>query len=172
MEATLKRLSRPKELERICNKAMAEDPAERYPGARALADEIDHWLRERQMPADRLRFSAAIGGGVGMAAAALILIGLRPALFSASALTASVPGVGLAAAMATDSTTSIDLIGNEETHLYHRSDCILAQSVETRNRHTFADIAQANREGFRPCARCDPQPSGSPPVKPHTRPDE
>ena len=36
----------PPGLEAICLKAMAVKPEERYPWARALADEIEHWLAD------------------------------------------------------------------------------------------------------------------------------
>lgn len=37
----------PKPLEAICSKAMRFEPAERYPTARALADDVDHWLADQ-----------------------------------------------------------------------------------------------------------------------------
>ena len=44
----------PAALERICAKAMAPNPAARHATARALADELDHWLLAQQRPRARI----------------------------------------------------------------------------------------------------------------------
>ena len=41
----------PRPLEAICLKAMATDPADRYLGARALADDLEHWLADEPISA-------------------------------------------------------------------------------------------------------------------------
>lgn len=41
----------PRGLEAICLKAMAHDPAQRYPSARALADDVEHWLADEPVSA-------------------------------------------------------------------------------------------------------------------------
>ena len=56
------RTSIPAALHRICIKAMAVDPAARYPRARVLADELDHWLRRQQTSDRRLWFTADLPG--------------------------------------------------------------------------------------------------------------
>src|SRR5207237_2807975 len=38
-------------LDAICRKAMALIPADRYPSARALADDIEHWLADEPIAA-------------------------------------------------------------------------------------------------------------------------
>ena len=44
----------PEEVDRICHKAMAHDPGQRYPDAQALVRDLDRWLhRPAAPPADR-----------------------------------------------------------------------------------------------------------------------
>ena len=45
--------SLPAALEAICLRAMALKPADRYPSARALADDIEHWLADERVAAYR-----------------------------------------------------------------------------------------------------------------------
>ena len=40
-------------LEAVCTRAMALDPRDRYPSARALADEVEHWLADEPVAAYR-----------------------------------------------------------------------------------------------------------------------
>src|SRR5690606_18008963 len=41
----------PKPLEAICQKAMAQDPAQRYPNVRALSEDLKHWLADEPVKA-------------------------------------------------------------------------------------------------------------------------
>ena len=41
----------PPALEAICLKAMALEPEDRYPSARALADDLEHWLADQPVSA-------------------------------------------------------------------------------------------------------------------------
>jgi tetratricopeptide (TPR) repeat protein/tRNA A-37 threonylcarbamoyl transferase component Bud32 len=41
----------PRALEAVCLKAMAQEPEDRYPSARALADDIEHWLADEPVTA-------------------------------------------------------------------------------------------------------------------------
>jgi eukaryotic-like serine/threonine-protein kinase len=70
----------PPELDRICLKALASDPAQRYSNARLLADDLNAWLR-RQQGATRLSHSL-VRTVLGIAAALLLLlliVGLKAA---------------------------------------------------------------------------------------------
>jgi serine/threonine protein kinase/predicted Zn-dependent protease len=51
----------PPALEAICLKAMALKPEERYPSARALADDIEHWLADEPTTAYREPWTARLG---------------------------------------------------------------------------------------------------------------
>jgi len=70
------------EIERICLKALAKNPEERYPTAEALAKDLAHWLETKGAGADperekpRRRFRIAINLGIAAAVLAVILFGL------------------------------------------------------------------------------------------------
>jgi serine/threonine-protein kinase len=80
-------------LESICLKAMALDPARRYPSASALSEEIEHWLADepvvahREPAAARLRrwgrrHRPLVAGGAGMLIAAVIALATGTVLLS------------------------------------------------------------------------------------------
>jgi serine/threonine protein kinase len=62
-------------LDQICRKALAPDPAQRHPNARALAEDLDAWLRTQQVGT---RLSQPLVSIVlGIAAALLLMVGVR-----------------------------------------------------------------------------------------------
>ena len=65
----------PPALDRICLKALASDPAQRYSHARLLADDLHAWLR-RQQGATRLSHTL-VRTVLGIAAALLLIVGKR-----------------------------------------------------------------------------------------------
>jgi hypothetical protein len=71
-------------LENICLKAIAKDPAERYPTAKALSDDLTRWLGgedvEADVPQRRRRRRLLTGLAVGVSAA--LLLGLGAALLA------------------------------------------------------------------------------------------
>jgi serine/threonine protein kinase len=71
-------------LENVCLKAIAKDTRERYPTAKALADDLTRWLGGEEVLADlpglRRRRKKIIGASI--AAAAILLIAAAVALFS------------------------------------------------------------------------------------------
>lgn len=73
----------PQALEAVCRKAMATEPADRYPSARALADDLERWLDDRPVSVDResvatrtLRWARhhqpIVAGSLALLAAALV----------------------------------------------------------------------------------------------------
>jgi serine/threonine-protein kinase len=63
-------------LENVCLKAIAKDPRERYPTAKALADDLTRWLGGEEVEADlpqRRRRRKMLVGGASIAAAALVV---------------------------------------------------------------------------------------------------
>jgi serine/threonine protein kinase len=50
----------PRSLARICSKALEFHPVDRYHDARALADDLDHWLERRRATLARLWLAAAL----------------------------------------------------------------------------------------------------------------
>ena len=59
----------PPALEAVCLKAMALRPEDRYASARALADDVEHWLADEPVSAYREPLAGAAGplgrGGTG-----------------------------------------------------------------------------------------------------------
>jgi len=66
-------LSIPEALDRICTKAMATNPGSRHATARALADDLDRWLKVQEGPS-AWRSLPSIPVFAGVAALALVLI--------------------------------------------------------------------------------------------------
>jgi serine/threonine-protein kinase len=73
----------PRGLEAVCLKAMALRPAQRYPSARALAEEVEHWLADEPVAALRepmltrlarwgRRHKTGVAAGVALLAAAVV----------------------------------------------------------------------------------------------------
>jgi serine/threonine protein kinase len=148
-------------LDRICRRAIAQDPRDRYPSARALADDLDLWLLAHR--GGKVRLSFAITTVIlGLAAALLLVIAVRttlvpwrenPRLDTAQAVAPQRPLVAPAA---------VQLIGNVRKGLYHLSTCIDTQNMSEHNRLVLKDAAQAAAQGLRPCGHCHPPVSPAP----------
>jgi eukaryotic-like serine/threonine-protein kinase len=169
--AAAARTSIPAALHRICIKAMAVDPAARYPRARVLADELDQWLRRRQTSGGRPWFTR-IYLAIGLAAPLLMMIvALTPrvpwtARKESSAGSSQGHPAGIAAPPPTTAPaeeSQVRLIGNLETRLYHRAHCVSVHAMAERNRYTLDSASQAAREGFRACDKCHPPVFKPPP---------
>jgi hypothetical protein len=78
----------PTELERICLKALAADPAQRYQNARALVRDLDRWIKLRN-GSTGVSFPVATMI-IGIAGCLLLAVGLKFALESGPAPTAHV----------------------------------------------------------------------------------
>ena len=103
----------PRSLDRICRRAMAPDPADRYPDARSLLDDLDRWLRRREAPASLVRWAAFLLLPVAALIAGLALRADRPAGRDGPETPAAVEGEGSAGPIA----AGID------GRVFHRSLC-------------------------------------------------
>jgi hypothetical protein len=171
----------PVELDRMCTRAMNPVPGDRYPTARALADELERWLRHHQAP--RSRFPFAITGMAVSLVAALALVLVLGSPFVGTGWNAGLtdaagapdpdrPGDHLgtepgpagrdrgpvvpAPGPARGSVNPLELVGNRETRLYHRANCRLVAAMSGRNRQPLSGPRQAKAEAFRPCKQCRP----------------
>ena len=175
----------PPELGRICTKAMSAVPADRYPTARALADELDQWLRHQQRPPSRVGLVTTYAV-IGLVAALALGLAIGSQLAGTSwfrwprspAVGPVLPGdrggttpeptsgnrarVLPAPGSPTGSASSLDLVGNSQTHLYHRATCRQVQVMSAEHRQPLASPRQARAQGYQPCKLC--RPPSDPPV--------
>jgi eukaryotic-like serine/threonine-protein kinase len=174
----------PPALDRICVRAIASDPRNRYPSARALADDLDAWLS--RLHSGRVRLSSTITMIILGVAAALILasgVGLfllswsdgarftglqgllaatgpaspRPLHLLADAGPAGPAGeMGPAALSSTSPDLSNEgpLIGSRNSKHYHRTTCSYVQSISPGNRIELKNFAEAGDLGLKPCGYC------------------
>ncbi len=163
----------PAALDRICMRAIAQDPRDRYASARALADDLDQWLVQHRGAKIRLSFPITTII-LGLAASLLMVIGIRAALApwndaTRAAASARPAGDALPAAIAApssdqprsllDTPASVQLIGNPSKGRYHLATCKTIQSMSPSNRLALRDADEALAAGLQPCAVCRP-PAG------------
>jgi eukaryotic-like serine/threonine-protein kinase len=162
----------PAALDRICMRAIAQDPRDRYASARALADDLDQWLLQHRGGKIRLSFSVTTII-LGLAAALLLVIGIRAVLApwndgtrsAASDNQAGSASPAAGAARSSDSDqprpllsgpSSVQLIGNPSKGRYHLSTCPDIQSMNPSNKVVLRDADAARAAGLQPCAHCRP----------------
>jgi eukaryotic-like serine/threonine-protein kinase len=172
----------PPTLDRVCAKAMANDPAARHPTARALADELDLWLEGQAQFRSSLPRSYVFGGAA-VAVLILFCLGIGSALLigkfqhprQADSLEIARTVVGLvdssapsagqrvtpehppkdrSADVSTHSHELSGFIGNQETHKYHNPGCLTIRSMAERNLIHLVTIEEAKEKGYRPCDKC------------------
>ncbi len=188
----------PRPLQDICTKAMATDPNARHPTARALADELDSWLRCEQRRSNRARLALA-GAAMGMSLAVVVFVAIRfvaPALAFRPEVAAerasisnepSTEGPEPRVARATtppnagksgdspepgpSAAAEIQLIGSRNTGKYHRASCPQVSQLAENNRVPLASSAQAAAEKFVPCKTCKPPVSVPVPTQFNASPD-
>jgi serine/threonine protein kinase len=187
------------DLDRICSKAMAQLPSERHPTARALADDLDQWLK-RLETSHSSRTSWVSLAFPATAALLLLVVAMWAAGFPWNANTRLQGGAagtqpGTPASLQALAATQINrvppsfnvppnashdessaqesrtgFIGNRETHLYHRPTCGGVTSMAKRNRQLLASPEQAAEQGYRPCDRCHPPAAKTQPASSHSPP--
>jgi hypothetical protein len=167
----------PEGLQAICAKAMASEPAERHPTARALADELDAWL-EKQVRAGEPKLISPFLFMMTAATALALFLCLATTLFAWKVWPGSIPArheagspasAPLLAVSAPPSSheSAVRLIGNRTTHTYHLSTCAHVSQMKAENRHVLASAEEAIAQHFAPCGQCKPPgPKPAPPQSP------
>ena len=169
----------PPALDRICRKALASDPAQRYPNTRSLADDLNAWLRRPQgawlrRPQGAMRPLHSLACPVlGIAAALLLMVGLK-ALFApgdsprppvaapvAPPAPKSEPPAAAPKAPVAPPDPHETLVFNRRSKTYHRADCPTLTKGLEENFKPLRDAEQAVKRGFRPCSVCSPPISQS-----------
>ncbi|WP_165244705.1 serine/threonine-protein kinase [Paludisphaera soli] len=167
----------PAGLVQICKKATAARPEDRYPTARALADELDAWLRTQERPAEKARRKPT--GLALVAGAALTSLGLlvgylaaRPAGDRPTAapiglvdLSAEVeaatptPANPFAPPKPSARRAAVDadgLVGNLKGKRYHLATCDDVKMMAPANRFAIDRPEDAAAKGLSPCDHCHP----------------
>jgi serine/threonine protein kinase len=162
-----------KELVRVCLKALAHDPGERYPTARALVQDLDRWLQGRPGPtAPPRRWAGPVLGIVAGASLALSLMFAIPPARSAKPSPAppsspapgdqappqppTVPADGQSVLVPAVLLDPGALVGHLISKVYHRSTCRSLNATQPRNRVPLANPAEARRQGYTSCDLCQP----------------
>jgi hypothetical protein len=81
------------ELERICSRCLAKSPANRYPTAEALADDLSRWLTRRSKFRRLVRL-AAVAGVSGLLTLGAVKMGTRPVPPAAPVAAPAAPELG------------------------------------------------------------------------------
>jgi eukaryotic-like serine/threonine-protein kinase len=173
----------PAALDRVCQRALARNPADRYPDAQSMFDDLDRWLEHRHTPHRRFMWLAgmaalvlgAIGVSVFGSPRRLLPISDPPAarvlpITQSAPLT---PAAGVHSALADPPTPALavePLIGNSATKTYHRAECSSISALLPKNRVVFATLAEARSRDFKPCRICHPDHNPSDrPASPGTK---
>ena len=144
----------PAALDRICQRALAHNPEDRYPDARSLADDLDHWLMGKQ----RLRAlqRLLIGMVAGVLASCLVLPNLHRRAQGPNTPTTPPPRVVAQVASA----PSAPFRANLKSRVVHRADCDVLKLADPSLLAPVGSLAEAKRAGLQPCVRCDPTDGG------------
>ncbi|MDR3623460.1 MAG: serine/threonine-protein kinase [Paludisphaera borealis] len=185
----------PPALNRICMRAMADKPDERYPTARALADDLDVWLHRQE---GRKRGGAArkavLAAGLVLlsltsVASGWMLANVRP--WGAATRGAS-PEISRLLSPSTDddgreiptstqtqapsptsreghvSTVALGdsrFVGNLRKKRYHLATCDDVKAMAGANIYRLKDLAEAVELGLKPCDHCQPDSQPAPQSK-------
>lgn len=165
----------PKALDRICTRALARDPAQRYPNAQALADDLDRWLISHGN-----RSATIVRSVVASAAAALLFtVGLNAfhsprldfhkqnAVLEPSKSVKQTPAAGLELAKPAKKTvelkpSELPIVGNRERHTFHLADCIYVGKIHDDHKIEFKSIDEALGKEYKPCSFCVGKKYGTP----------
>ncbi len=150
----------PPTLERICLKALALDPDQRYIDARTFRDELDRWLRRRHVSSRLSHPLACIVLGIG--AALLLAVGVKAVLTpsvvdrpAAVVIPVEAPRTTLPMAAVSD-VREFALVGSKKMDVYHIPDCSNATHIHKEYLIKFHSAEEAVKKGYKPCKTCRP----------------
>ena len=157
----------PRSLERICIKALAPEPRERYHDAGAFADDLDGWLRGRTFAWGWARttiLSATILGAVLAREVLAPRAGIREQV--ARVALASISHVEPRSKTQDENTGARPTeggeteeqrwVGNQDSRKFHRQSCPHIRSMNQKNRVQLRSVSAALELGYRPHSQCLP----------------
>jgi hypothetical protein len=141
----------PPALDRICRRALAHHPDDRYPDARSLADDLDLWLSRKQGVEAIKRI--AVGALVGALLASLVLPNLHR-----RASVPKVPAVAPPARLVTrvDAGVPTSYRANLKSRVVHRADCRVLAAADRSHVTPVTSLVDAQNAGFQACVQCMP----------------
>ena len=164
----------PAALDRICLRALATNPAERYPNARSLGLDLDQWLqsRQRRMKSRRVALALIVGAAVALCGLIGIQAGNRGFLAAPSRASTPSPGADWTPAQAPLvqrkpaprlSSGPLDkrVFSIKGSWKFHHQDCKHLSRSEAGNLIEFQDEAEARAYSYEACNWYRPSGSGS-----------
>jgi serine/threonine protein kinase len=159
----------PRQLDRICLKALAQDPNQRFTDAASFGRALDQWLQRRRRAVHSQRRVAA---GLACALGVLILaVGLGSLWLASSRhnrqASGMTPSVRLAATASDPSAEvppgSLVASGGAKgsRKVYHLATCSAVRLMSAKNRIILASPEEAIWRGFKPCQNCRPPTKGT-----------
>lgn len=153
----------PKGLVAICERAVAPEPMNRYPTARAFAEALDTWLSHHRrflQPVSRRAIAVLLATGLlaAIAPRAVVDIKGRPPAGIGAALApathAAPANKDASGQVASEPARPLELVGNIETLRYHFSDCYASKIIKDQKRERLASHEQAVARGYTLCGTC------------------
>jgi serine/threonine protein kinase len=148
----------PRDLDRICRRAMADNPEDRYASARELADDLDRWLLRQKSTRGRIPVPL-VPALVCLAGTLLLVFGVligRWSVSNAHAVREQTPEPKAAPPAASPVAQTAQFIGNLAKRKYHLPDCPEIVKMSEANRVNCGSPEEASSLGLRPCAHCKP----------------
>jgi tRNA A-37 threonylcarbamoyl transferase component Bud32 len=150
----------PSALDRICKRALAREPADRYPDARALADDLDAWRASRQACPRWRSASALLSLGAIAAGAGALGYGIG------ASQSAGIAATTVATVAAPEGSSSpfklrveavpVPVRARLGLPIYHRPGCLALRGAPAGEIKEFVNRDQAHAAGLSACLLCKP----------------
>jgi serine/threonine protein kinase len=172
----------PTDLDRICMKALAFDPDDRYSDGRSFAEALNGYLQERSAPGLALKSNQKGGlaiGAIVLASVLCLVLGMSLHVASRNIPSGLVVEAGtrrpdprprresLAPSTAKKPTTELRsaplVVLNADSRRFHLVWCPHVKAITGKNRQTipYPDEATIESRGLRPCNSCKPTPESA-----------